>query len=411
MIETTPLEFQVLLAQPRAFCAGVERAIQTVEMALERRAPNDKRPVYVRHEIVHNKTVVDGLRARGAVFVQATREIPEGATTVFSAHGVAPDVQSQAAQRALETIDATCPLVARVHASVRRHVARGHTILYIGGAGHAEVEGVISEAPDRVILIQSVADAASVEIRDPNRVAYCTETTFAIDTVAAIVKVLRARFPAIIGPEAGDVCYAVQNRQEAVLGLVERHHAQLVLVMGSSNSANSRRLGEVALRAGARYPPPSVWRTEETVAHSTSGRRRCRAGGILRPRRPPRPFLGMLRPTASKSARTRAKSACWTSPARIWRPIAAKFQWASAYAAADTAAATSRGVSRWRIRVKNSQALGEVSAVGHSLTSCPVSTEVAVASINFTAARPSLTSGVGARSSRMARANASACRS
>ena len=142
--------------------------------------------------------------------------------------------------------------LARVHASVRRHAARGYTVVYIGGAGHAEVEGVIGEAPDHVILVQSVADAAVVKILDPNKVAYCTETTFAIDDVAAIVKVLRARFPAIIGPEAGDVCYAVQNRQEAVLGLVERHHAQLVLVMGSSNSANSRRLGEVALRAGAR---------------------------------------------------------------------------------------------------------------------------------------------------------------
>jgi 4-hydroxy-3-methylbut-2-enyl diphosphate reductase len=152
----------------------------------------------------------------------------------------------------LETIDATCPLVARVHASVRRHLARGYTILYIGGAGHDEVEGVIGEAPDRVILIESVDDARAISVPDPTRVAYCTETTFALDDVAAIVQVLRARFPNIVGPDAGDVCYAVQNRQEAVRHLVQRHAAEVVLVMGSANSANARRLCEVAMRAGAR---------------------------------------------------------------------------------------------------------------------------------------------------------------
>jgi 4-hydroxy-3-methylbut-2-en-1-yl diphosphate reductase len=252
MATSEALGFQVLLAQPRAFCAGVERAIQTVERALERRAPGDTRPVYVRHEIVHNRTVVTELRARGAVFVADTQEIPEGATAIFSAHGVAPQVRREAVERRLETIDATCPLVARVHASVLRHVARGFTILYIGGRGHAEVDGVMGEAPGRVILVQSVADAAVVEVPDPNRVAYATETTLALDEVAAIVTALRARFPALVGPEAGDVCYAVQNRQEAVRALVERHGAELVLVLGSSISANSRRLCEVALRAGAR---------------------------------------------------------------------------------------------------------------------------------------------------------------
>ncbi|TMF04654.1 MAG: 4-hydroxy-3-methylbut-2-enyl diphosphate reductase [Chloroflexi bacterium] len=246
------MAFTVLLAAPRGFCAGVERAIRTVELALDNRAPGDARPVYVRHEIVHNKVVVDDLRARGAVFVEDTREIPAGATAVFSAHGISPTVRKEAAARGLMTLDATCPLVSRVHAAVLRYAARGYTILFVGHAGHPEVEGVMGEAPDQVRLIQTIADASRVEVPDEGRVAYATQTTLSLDDVAAIVDTLRARFPSMVGPESGDVCYATQNRQEAVLALVSQHGAEVVLVLGSPNSSNSNRLREVAESAGAR---------------------------------------------------------------------------------------------------------------------------------------------------------------
>ena len=246
------MAFTVLLAAPRGFCAGVERAIRTVELALDNRAPGDARPVYVRHEIVHNKVVVDDLRARGAVFVEDTREIPAGATAVFSAHGISPTVRKEAAARGLMTLDATCPLVSRVHAAVLRYAARGYTILFVGHAGHPEVEGVMGEAPDQVRLIQTIADASRVEVPDKGRVAYATQTTLSLDDVSAIVDTLRARFPSMVGPEAGDVCYATQNRQEAVLALVSQHGAEVVLVLGSPNSSNSNRLREVAESAGAR---------------------------------------------------------------------------------------------------------------------------------------------------------------
>lgn len=246
------MSFVVLLAAPRGFCAGVERAIRTVELALEARSAGDDRPVYVRHEIVHNKTVVDDLRAQGAVFVDETREIPSGATAVFSAHGVSPAVRAEAAERGLVTLDATCPLVSRVHAAVLRYAGRGYTILFVGHAGHPEVEGVLGEAPGQVRLIQNVAEAASVEVPDPRRVVYATQTTLSLDDVSAIVEALRRRFPDLVGPEAGDVCYATQNRQETVQALVEQHAADVVLVLGSPNSSNSNRLREVAEHAGAR---------------------------------------------------------------------------------------------------------------------------------------------------------------
>src|SRR5438132_1706882 len=226
------MSFTVLLAAPRGFCAGVERAIRTVELALDGRAADDQRPVYVRHEIVHNKVVVDDLRARGAVFVDDTREIPQGATAVFSAHGISPTVRHEAADRGLVTLDATCPLVSRVHAAVLRYAVRDYTILFVGHAGHAEVEGVMGEAPEQVRLVQTVADAEQIEVPDPACVAYATQTTLSLDDVASIVETLRRRFPAMVGPEAGDVCYATQNRQEAVRALVERHAADVVLVMG-----------------------------------------------------------------------------------------------------------------------------------------------------------------------------------
>jgi len=245
------MSFTVLLAAPRGFCAGVERAIRTVELALDGRAPGDERPVYVRHEIVHNKVVVDDLRARGAVFVEDTREIPMGATAVFSAHGVSPAVRDEAVVRGLVTLDATCPLVSRVHAAVLRYAGRGYTILFVGHAGHPEVEGVMGEAPDQVKLVQTAADAERIEVADPTRVAYATQTTLSLDDVSAIVDTLRRRFPAMVGPEAGDVCYATTNRQEAVLALVKQHAADVVLVLGSPNSSNSNRLREVAETAGA----------------------------------------------------------------------------------------------------------------------------------------------------------------
>src|SRR5499427_4438720 len=246
------MSFTVLLAAPRGFCAGVERAIRTVELALEQRAPDDTRPVYVRHEIVHNKVVVDDLRARGAVFVEDTADIPAGATAVFSAHGVSPRVRDEAAALGLVTLDATCPLVSRVHAAVLRYAGRGYTILFVGHAGHPEVEGVMGEAPRMVELIQTIADAETVRVEDPTKVAYATQTTLSMDDVAAIVDALRQRFPAMIGPESGDVCYATTNRQEAVRALVEQHQADVVLVLGSPNSSNSNRLREVAEAAGAR---------------------------------------------------------------------------------------------------------------------------------------------------------------
>src|ERR1700730_10125208 len=244
--------FTVLLAAPRGFCAGVERAIRTVELALERRAPGDELPVYGRHEIVHNKVVVDDLRARGAVFVEDTRDIPAGATAVFSAHGIAPSVRDEATVRGLVTLDATCPLVSRVHAAVLRYAGRGYTILFVGHAGHPEVEGVMGEAPGQVRLIETLDDVDNVQVPDTDRVAYSTQTTLNVDDVSTIVDALRRRFPAIVSPEAGDVCYATQNRQEAVLALVQQHAADVVLVLGSPNSSNSNRLREVAETAGAR---------------------------------------------------------------------------------------------------------------------------------------------------------------
>jgi len=246
------MSFTVLLAAPRGFCAGVERAIRTVELALDARAPGDTRPVFVRHEIVHNKVVVDDLRARGAVFVEDTSEIPVGATAVYSAHGVAPSVRDEAAARRLVSLDATCPLVSRVHAAVLRHAGRGYTILFVGHAGHPEVEGVMGEAPEQVKLVQTLDDADAVQVNDPAKVAYSTQTTLSVEDVAGIVERLRERFPRIQGPQAGDVCYATSNRQEAVRALVEQHAADVVLVLGSPNSSNSNRLREVAEVAGAR---------------------------------------------------------------------------------------------------------------------------------------------------------------
>jgi 4-hydroxy-3-methylbut-2-enyl diphosphate reductase len=237
---------RVLLASPRGFCAGVDRAIEIVELALSIYG----RPVYVRHEIVHNRHVVERLRSLGAAFVDDLSEVPAGAVVVFSAHGVSPAVREEAAARRLRAIDATCPLVTKVHLEARRHAAAGREILLIGHGGHVEVEGTMGEAPERIRLVESVADAERVVVSDPSRVAFLTQTTLSVDDTRAIVEALRRRFPAIQGPPQEDICYATQNRQNAVKGLAPR--IDLLLVVGAPNSSNSRRLVEVSRAAGVR---------------------------------------------------------------------------------------------------------------------------------------------------------------
>ena len=234
----------VLLASPRSFCAGVERAIAVVEQLLDQRGG----PIYVRKQIVHNTHVVADLQARGAVFVDELDAVPEGATVVFSAHGVSPTVRTEAADRGLEAIDATCPLVTKVHTEARRFAARGDTVILIGHAGHEEVEGTLGEAPDQMVLVQIAGEAAEVEVTDPARVSYLTQTTLAVDETTEIVGALRARFPALQGPASDDICYATTNRQDALTAIAEE--SDLVLVVGSANSSNSLRLVELAHRHG-----------------------------------------------------------------------------------------------------------------------------------------------------------------
>jgi 4-hydroxy-3-methylbut-2-enyl diphosphate reductase len=236
---------ELLLAAPRGYCAGVDRAVQTVERALERYGA----PVYVRKEIVHNKHVVEQLRARGAVFVESETEVPEGATVVFSAHGVAPSVHANALERQLHTIDATCPLVTKVHVEAKKFAADGYTIVLIGHAGHEEVEGTMGEAPEHIVLIENEEDVERLEVADPSKVAYISQTTLSVDETQAIIERLRHRFPAIVGPRTNDICYATTNRQAAVKQLARQ--CDLVLVIGSRNSSNSNRLVEVAREHGA----------------------------------------------------------------------------------------------------------------------------------------------------------------
>jgi 4-hydroxy-3-methylbut-2-enyl diphosphate reductase len=235
----------ILLAAPRGYCAGVDRAVQTVERALELYGA----PVYVRKEIVHNKHVVEKLRERGAVFVESESEVPEAATVVFSAHGVSPAVHANATERRLHTIDATCPLVTKVHVEAKKFAADGYTIILIGHAGHEEVEGTMGEAPGHIVLVEDEAGVAELEVRDPSKVAYISQTTLSVDETRAIIVRLRERFPAIIGPRTDDICYATTNRQAAVKQLAQE--SDLVLVIGSRNSSNSNRLVEVAREHGA----------------------------------------------------------------------------------------------------------------------------------------------------------------
>lgn len=233
----------VLLAAPRSFCAGVERAIEVVERALDQRGG----PIYVRRQIVHNAHVVADLGTRGAVFVDELDAVPDGATVVFSAHGVAPAVRAEAERRGLDVIDATCPLVTKVHAEARRFAARGDTVVLVGHEGHEEVEGTLGEAPGNTVLVETVEDVAALRVPDPDRVAYLTQTTLAVDEAAEVVDALRARFPALRGPSSDDICYATTNRQDALSAVAA--DADLVLVVGSGNSSNSKRLVELAHRA------------------------------------------------------------------------------------------------------------------------------------------------------------------
>jgi 4-hydroxy-3-methylbut-2-en-1-yl diphosphate reductase len=234
----------VVLAQPRGFCAGVERAVAIVERAIDRYGA----PVYVRRQIVHNEHVVRDLARRGAIFVNELDEVPHGALVVLAAHGVSPEVREQAIERSLVTIDATCPLVAKVHAEVRRFAARGDTVFLIGHHDHEEVQGTVGEAPGDVIVIADPSDVVQVDVRDRQRVAFVTQTTLAVDETREILDRLRSAFPAIEGPAKEDICYATQNRQDAVRALAPE--SDLVLVVGSANSSNSNRLVEVARRAG-----------------------------------------------------------------------------------------------------------------------------------------------------------------
>src|SRR4051794_24365466 len=268
-----PAPEKLLLAAPRGYCAGVDRAVQTVERALELYGA----PVYVRKEIVHNKHVVAQLRERGAVFVEELDDtIPEGAVTVFSAHGVSPAVHADAERRVLRTIDATCPLVTKVHREALKFAAEGYTIVLIGHAGHEEVEGTMGEAPQHIVLVETEADVDALDVPDPTRVAYISQTTLSVDETGAIIARLREKFPGITGPRTDDICYATTNRQTAVKALAEQ--CDLVLVIGSQNSSNSQRLVDVARDYGAEAhlidnesQVQEAWLGDKRVVGITSG--------------------------------------------------------------------------------------------------------------------------------------------
>lgn len=262
----------VLLASPRSFCAGVERAIEVVELLLKQR----ENPVYVRKQIVHNTHVVGELADRGAVFVDELDQVPDGATVVFSAHGVSPAVRQEAVRRRLDVVDATCPLVTKVHSEARRYAERGNTVVLIGHAGHEEVEGTMGVAPDATVLVESADDIAALEVPDPARVTFLTQTTLAVDETREAIEALQRRFPAARGPGAEDICYATTNRQRSLQSVAAE--ADLVLVIGSANSSNSARLVELSRRCGT--PAQLIedvshirpeWLTEASVVGLTAG--------------------------------------------------------------------------------------------------------------------------------------------
>jgi 4-hydroxy-3-methylbut-2-enyl diphosphate reductase len=257
---------EVLLANPRGFCAGVERAIETVERALELFGA----PIYVRHEIVHNRYVVDDLRAKGAVFVEDLDEVPPGATVIFSAHGVSQHIRAEADRRGLKVFDATCPLVTKVHVEVKRMLKAGYEIVMIGHRGHPETEGTMGQAVRGMHLVETVDDVAKLEVATPDKLSYVTQTTLSIDDARAIVAALKARFPAIRGPKKDDICYATQNRQDAVKFMAPQ--CDVVIVVGSPNSSNSNRLREVAQHMGAQAY--MVDRAEDLRAEWIAGKRR-----------------------------------------------------------------------------------------------------------------------------------------
>ena len=237
-------EIRVMLAQPRGFCAGVERAIDIVEKAIEIHGP----PIYVRHEIVHNKHVVESLRAKGAVFVKEVSDIPDGAVTVFSAHGISEAVEKQARDRRLPVIDATCPLVSKVHKEGQNHVLKKREVILIGHAGHPEVEGTQGRIPGGVKLVTKREDVATLEVTDPDHVAYVTQTTLSVDDTRDVIEALKSKFPNIVGPDVKDICYATQNRQQSARDLAS--HVDLILVVGAQNSSNSNRLRDLGLELG-----------------------------------------------------------------------------------------------------------------------------------------------------------------
>ena len=235
---------KIILANPRGFCAGVNMAIESLERALEFFGP----PVYVYHEIVHNKYVVDRFQKRGTVFVESLDEVPEGSPLLYSAHGVSPQIREQARKRRLLAIDATCPLVTKVHLEAIKYAREGYTIVLIGHEGHDEVIGTMGEAPDQIVLVETAEDVERLDVADPRKVAYLTQTTLSVDDANVVIAALRKKFPAIANPPKDDICYATQNRQEAVRELAAR--ADLVLVLGSQNSSNSQRLAEIAESLG-----------------------------------------------------------------------------------------------------------------------------------------------------------------